>query len=147
MPRRTRLVTGLAVAAALSAPAAAVAADADATRTFTPVAVIDAPGFPDVLATRAGQALYWWTSDRPGKVNCTGACAEAWPPLYVPKGATVATKVRGVKGTFGTVRRPGGRRQVTYQGYPIYTYAHENRREVRCNDVNGWFVARARGLR
>jgi predicted lipoprotein with Yx(FWY)xxD motif len=58
----------------------------------------------------------------------------------------VPATIRGVAGRFGTVRRPDGRRQVTYQGRPIYSYAHEGPRQVLCNDVDGWFVARARGL-
>ena len=54
--------------------------------------------------------------------------------------------ITGVKGRFGTVIRPDGRRQVTLQGMPIYSYVNEGPRQVRCNNVNGWFVARARGL-
>jgi predicted lipoprotein with Yx(FWY)xxD motif len=52
--------------------------------------------------------------------------------------------VAGIKGTFGSIRRPDGRRQVTYNGLPIYTYVHEGPRQVLCNNVNGWFVVRLR---
>ncbi len=102
--------------------------------------------FGRVLATRAGQALYWWTPERDGRVRCTGSCARAWPPLIVSKSARVPATIKGVKGKFSTVRRPDGRRQVTYQGLPMYSYAGEGPRLVLCNDVDGWFVARARGL-
>ena len=43
-------------------------------------------------------------------------------------------------GTWGTIRRPNGRLQVTYNRLPLYAYAHEPPRVVRCNNVNGWFV-------
>jgi predicted lipoprotein with Yx(FWY)xxD motif len=100
--------------------------------------------FGAILATPKKQALYFWKVEKraSGKIRCTGACAKAWPPLYA-KGA-VARKIRGITGTFGTVRRPDGRRQVTFNGLPIYTYAHEGPEQVLCNNVNGWFVVRVR---
>jgi predicted lipoprotein with Yx(FWY)xxD motif len=100
--------------------------------------------FGPILATPKKQALYYWTVEKRagGKIRCTGSCARAWPPLYA-KGA-VPRKVRGVAGTFGTVRRPDGRRQVTFNGLAIYTYAHEGPTQVLCNNVNGWFVVRVR---
>ena len=64
------------------------------------------------------------------------------PPLDA-KGV-VPRKVSGIRGTFGTVRRPDGRRQVTFNGLAIYTYAHEGPGQVLCNNVNGWFVVRVR---
>lgn len=129
--------------AVLLAPAAASAAPAPVVRSVT--TFTDAT-FGKVLVTRSGQALYWWTRERGGLVRCTGACARAWPPLIIPKRATVAATIPGVKGRFGTVLRRDGRRQVTYQGMPIYAYANEGPRQILCNDVDGWFVARARGL-
>ena len=134
------LVCGL-----LAAPVVAQAAPA------SPPLVRPVTTFPDaqfgrVLATRSGQALYWWSRERDGRVRCTGSCARAWPPLVVRAGVRIPATLSGVKGRFGIVRRPDGRRQVTYQGLPLYSYAHEGPRRVLCNDVDGWFVARARGL-
>jgi predicted lipoprotein with Yx(FWY)xxD motif len=100
--------------------------------------------FGPILATPKKQALYYWSVEKRagGKIRCTGSCAKAWPPLYA-KGA-VAKKIRGIRGTFGAVRRPDGRRQVTFNGLAIYTYAHEGPEQVLCNNVGGWFVVRAR---
>jgi predicted lipoprotein with Yx(FWY)xxD motif len=35
-----------------------------------------------------------------------------------------------------TVERRNGRRQVTYDGMPLYFYAHEGRNQVLCHDVD-----------
>jgi predicted lipoprotein with Yx(FWY)xxD motif len=100
--------------------------------------------FGPVLATPKKQALYYWNVEKRarGKIRCVGACTKAWPPLYA-KGA-VPRKIRGINGTFGTIRRPDGRRQVTYNGLAVYTYAHEGPTHVLCNNVDGWFVVRLR---
>jgi predicted lipoprotein with Yx(FWY)xxD motif len=100
--------------------------------------------FGAILATPKKQALYYWQVEKRagGKIRCTGACAKLWPPLYAK--STVPKHVAGVKGTFGTIKRPAGRKQVTYNGLAVYTYAHEGPEQVLCDDVNGWFVVRLR---
>ena len=75
-------------------------------------------------------------------MRCTGTCAALWPPLTVRSGSAVPAHVTGIKGTFGVIRRPGGKLQVTHNRLPVYTYAHEGPGEVRCDNVNGWFVVR-----
>jgi len=142
------LALGVACALVLGLLVASGGGEPTATRApiVRPVTTFVDDTFGRVLATRAGKALYWWNREADGRVRCTGSCARAWPPLIVPTRARVPATIRGVKGRFGTVRRPDGRRQVTYQGRPVYSYAHEAPRQVLCNDVDGWFVARARGL-
>ena len=100
--------------------------------------------FGPILATPKKQALYYWNVEKRagGKIRCVGACAKAWPPLYA--NGAVPRKIRGISGTFGTIRRPDGRRQVTHNGLAVYTYAHEGPTQVLCNNVNGWFVVRVR---
>jgi predicted lipoprotein with Yx(FWY)xxD motif len=100
--------------------------------------------FGSILTTPKKQALYYWTVEKRagGKIRCTGPCARLWPPLYA-KGV-VPRHVAGIKGTFGAIRRPDGRRQVTYNGLAAYTYVHEGPRQVLCDNVNGWFVVRLR---
>jgi predicted lipoprotein with Yx(FWY)xxD motif len=117
--------------AAMSAPAA-------------PVTKIRVAGFGSVLARRDRQALYYWQVEKRagGKVRCTGTCAALWPPLLVRSAAAVPRRVAGIRGTFGVIRRPNGRLQVTHNGLPVYTYVHEGPGEVRCDNVNGWFVVR-----
>ena len=102
--------------------------------------------FGPILATQAKQALYYWSVEKRagGKVKCTGRCAKAWPPLIVRGRRAVPTRIAGIRGTFGTVRRPDGRIQVTRNRLPVYTYAHERPTQVLCDNVDGWFVVRLR---
>jgi predicted lipoprotein with Yx(FWY)xxD motif len=128
----------LALAGALAAPAGASSA------VHAPVAKIRATGFGYVLARRDRQALYYWQVEKRagGKIRCVGACAALWPPLLVRSAAELPRRVAGIRGTFGIIRRPNGRLQVTYNGLAVYTYVHEGPGEVRCDNVNGWFVVR-----
>lgn len=156
MNHRTALVAALvAVTASAGTAHAAVPRDA-AAPVAKPVSVEQAAyrkqvkklrtaAFGTVLVTLRNQALYYWTPEkrRPGTIVCTGSCAKAWPVLYVPKGAVVPRRLPGFKGVFGTIRRPGGRLQLTYNRLPLYTYAHEGPGQILCNDVDGWFVVRA----
>jgi predicted lipoprotein with Yx(FWY)xxD motif len=109
-----------------------------------PVTKLRASGFGYVLARRDRQALYYWQVEKRagGKIRCVGACAKAWPPLLVRSAAAVPKRVAGIRGTFGVIRRPSGRLQVTHNGLPVYTYAHEGPGQVLCDNVDGWFVVR-----
>jgi predicted lipoprotein with Yx(FWY)xxD motif len=104
--------------------------------------------FGRILFDGRGQALYAFTRDRRGGPSqCYGECAKAWP-VYFKKGAFRAGS--GVKrGEIGTTRRRDGRLQVTYNGWPLYFYAHEGPREVKCQNVEGfgglWLVVRPNG--
>jgi predicted lipoprotein with Yx(FWY)xxD motif len=75
-----------------------------------------------VLAGAKGLTLYYYTADKPGsgKSVCTGACAAAWPPLKAPVKAPAGVRMPG---PMGMITRPGGTRQVTINGYPVYYYA------------------------
>jgi predicted lipoprotein with Yx(FWY)xxD motif len=133
-----RLLLALTAVAALAGPAAGDAMSA------APVIKQKDKSFGNILATRGHKALYYWSVEKAagGKVRCTGACAKAWPPLLVRSRAAVPTRIAGIKGAFGTIRRPDGRLQVTHRGLPVYTYAHEGPNQVLCNNVDGWFVVR-----
>jgi predicted lipoprotein with Yx(FWY)xxD motif len=72
------------------------------------------------LTDGSGRALYLWVADSHGASVCSGACAQAWPPLLT-KGAPAAAGA--VKASYlGTVNRTGGATQVTYKGHPLYYY-------------------------
>jgi len=96
-----------------------------------------------------GRALYLWDADHGSKSTCSGACAQAWPPLTT----TATPKASGaVKASLlGTTKRKDGRLQVTYAGKPLYYYAHEGPGQVLCHNVqlNGgyWWVVGPDGKR
>jgi predicted lipoprotein with Yx(FWY)xxD motif len=72
------------------------------------------------LVDDKGRALYLWDADHGSKSTCSGACAEAWPPLTT----TGTPKASGaVKASLlGTSKRSDGSREVTYAGHPLYTF-------------------------
>lgn len=76
-----------------------------------------------VLANARGYTLYWYSKDAKdgGSPACTGQCLSAWPAV-TGKPAVSGTKLNGV---LGTITRPGGIVQATYNGYPLYTYADD----------------------
>jgi serine/threonine protein kinase/predicted lipoprotein with Yx(FWY)xxD motif len=70
-----------------------------------------------VLTDAAGFTLYWFAPDTPTLSKCSGSCASYWPPLKGPVAAGP-----GVTGKLGTITRPDGSVQATYEGHPLYTY-------------------------
>jgi predicted lipoprotein with Yx(FWY)xxD motif len=102
-----------------------------------------------MLYDDAGQAIYIWELEESDEPVCYDDCAEAWPPVLT-KGDPVA---RGDvdPALLATTRRRDGATQVTYNGHPLYYYAHEGPGEVKCHDVatHGglWWVVRPDGNR
>ncbi len=73
-----------------------------------------------VLTNAAGFTLYWFAPDTPTASHCTGSCASIWPPV---KGPVHAAPGVSLPGHFGTITRPDGTVQATYDGHPLYTYS------------------------
>jgi predicted lipoprotein with Yx(FWY)xxD motif len=74
-------------------------------------------GGATVLTNAKGFAVYSFAPDTMTKSNCSGACAAAWPPVKGP-----ATAGAGLTGKLGTIKRPGGSTQATFDGHPLYTF-------------------------
>jgi predicted lipoprotein with Yx(FWY)xxD motif len=72
------------------------------------------------LTGASGRALYLWVADTNGKSVCSGACAQAWPPLLTKATPTVSGGVNATD--VGTVKRSNGSEQVTYKGHPLYYF-------------------------
>jgi predicted lipoprotein with Yx(FWY)xxD motif len=104
--------------------------------------------FGTVLFDGRGRVLYGFTRDQRGRPSrCYGACATAWP-VYFAKGQLRAGK--GVKRSLiGTTRRRDGRRQITYNGWPLYYYVDDGVGQVLCQNVEEfgglWLVVRPSG--
>jgi predicted lipoprotein with Yx(FWY)xxD motif len=71
-----------------------------------------------VVTNSKGMTLYWFAPDTSTTSKCLGSCATYWPPVVGP-----VTAGSGVTGTLGTITRPGGATQATYDGHPLYAYA------------------------
>ena len=136
---RLLVVTALVLAAAALLGSQALAAPHDA----SPVVKVNAPKFGAIIATKGHLALYTWNREKDKKVHCTGACATTWPPLLVAAHTMVTKHVAGVMGTFGTIVRPDGKTQVTWDGRPLYTYHGDTPTKILCNGVDGWYVVKA----
>ena len=89
--------------------------------------------FGRMLFDDRGQAIYLFERERDGRPACYDACAAAWPPVLT-EGPPVARG--GLRpALLDVVERRDGSRQVTYGGWPLYFYAHEDPGEVLCHDV------------
>ena len=125
------LVAGLATVASLS-PGAAAAATARVV-THRPsmhpnvrtagLISITVTKYGSVLADRSRFTLYLLSTEAGTKLHCkSSACLATWPPLLITKGQKISIG-SGVKGKVGTVARSSTTLQVTFSGYPVYTFA------------------------
>lgn len=73
-----------------------------------------------IIVNSEGLTLYDFHKDKGGTSACYGACAAAWPPLLTegnPQAQGAAERSQ-----LGTTKRKDGTIQVTYNGWPLYTY-------------------------
>jgi predicted lipoprotein with Yx(FWY)xxD motif len=110
------------------------------------ITVASVPQAGKVLVDSKGFTLYYFEKDKGGKSACYGACAKVWPPL------TGTPKVEGgaMSSEVGTSKRSDGTTQVTYAGWPLYTYAADTKPgEAKGTDVKSfgatWYPLHANG--
>lgn len=114
---------------AASAPAASASATPTTAATPTPAPVAPAsvvatqnPQLGTILANPQGRTLYYFLPERGGKIVCSSsACTTYWPPSLVAGGNPTGSA--GVTGQLGLVMRAGGAQQITYNTWPLYTFA------------------------
>jgi predicted lipoprotein with Yx(FWY)xxD motif len=102
-------------------------AEAEPEGEATPISLGEAAEVGKVLVDSEGMTLYYFQKDQKGsgKSKCEGACAEAWPPLTT-EGEPEA--MAGVKASMlGTIEREDGTTQVTYAGWPLYTFVEDKK--------------------
>ena len=113
-----------------SSPAAASTGSAGAAATSTvTLSARSVPGVGTVLVNGQGQTLYLLTSEKGGKVTCTASngCTKFWPEITLPKGTTAAKAGSGVEPSLlGSVKDASGNVEVTYHGWPVYTYVGDS---------------------
>lgn len=112
-----------------------------ATEVVVASAVSNAKIGRSILVNPAGKTLYKFSADTDAMSACTGSCAAAWPPLTVASGTTPKGG-SGATGTFGTINRSDGTRQVTYDGEPLYTFSGDS----SAGEVNGQNITSDGGI-
>ena len=112
---RTSAAPGSAYASAAASPSGASASASPAALTVRKTRA----GY--VLANAAGYTIYWFARDHRGSPRsaCTGRCLLVWLPVT---GHPVAAKGLTLDAVLGTITRPDGVVQATYDGYPLYTF-------------------------
>ena len=90
-----------------------------------PITVGTASGVGKVLVDSNGMTLYYFEKDQNGESACYGPCAKGWPPL------TTEGKPQAGEGAMasklGTTERKDGTTQVTYAGWPLYTFVEDKK--------------------
>jgi predicted lipoprotein with Yx(FWY)xxD motif len=105
--------------------------------------------FGTMLFNEKKQAIYIWEVEKSEKPECYGDCTEAWPPVLAYGTPRATGEVKSE--LLGTVKRTDGTTQVTYNGHPLYYYAHEAPGEVKCHNISThgglWWVIQPNGNR
>jgi len=85
----------------------------------------------NILVDSRGRTLYLFGADTGTKSACSGACAVNWPPLIASGTPTAGS---GAKASLvSTSTRSDGKKQVTYNGHPVYLFAADQ----QAGDTNG----------
>ncbi len=114
------------------------------------VSVGSATGAGKVLVDSKGMTLYYFEKDTQGssKSTCYGSCASLWPPQTtsgMPKASGGAQQSK-----LDTIKRTDGTTQVTYAGWPLYTYAADTKPgDAKGTDIKSfggtWYPLHANG--
>jgi predicted lipoprotein with Yx(FWY)xxD motif len=94
-----------------------------------------------ILVNLKGLTLYSLSAETHGKFICKGSCLKIWHPLYFAAGVKPTGPVK-----LGTIKRPdNGKRQVTFDGRPLYTFEEDKKAgDVKgqgIKDVGTWHAA------
>jgi predicted lipoprotein with Yx(FWY)xxD motif len=101
-----------------------------------------------VLVDSEGRTLYDFHKDKGSTSACYGACASAWPPLLTE--GNPQAQGPADRSMLGTTKRKDGTEQVTYNGWPLYTYAGDQKPgEANGNDISQfgaqWYALQPNG--
>jgi predicted lipoprotein with Yx(FWY)xxD motif len=90
------------------------------------------------MAKANGIVVYTYAKDKKGgPPTCTGSCASVWAPVT---GMPKAGPADNFPGTFGVVTS-GGKKVITYNGYPLYIYVGAPPLSTKGNGIDGvWHV-------
>lgn len=77
-----------------------------------------------VLTDSQGRTLYSADVEKGGRIMCTGECLSFWTPVDASS-AQAKTAGADLSLALGVVQRPGGARQLTFDGKPLYSFTEE----------------------
>ena len=105
----------------------------------TQVLIVERSKLGWVLAEASGFVVYTYGGDsKGGSPTCTGTCAALWPAVT---GLPQAGPADTLPGTLGTVTMANGAKQITYNGYPLYTLKGAGALSTKGNGMQGkWHV-------
>jgi predicted lipoprotein with Yx(FWY)xxD motif len=105
----------------------------------TTVIIVQHSNLGWVMAKADGYVVYTYAKDsKDGAPTCTGSCASVWTPVT---GMPKAGPADNFPGSFGVVTGAGGTKVITYNGYPLYTYAGASTLSTKGNGIDGaWHV-------
>jgi predicted lipoprotein with Yx(FWY)xxD motif len=105
----------------------------------TQVLIIERSKLGWVLAEASGLVVYTYGGDtKGGSPTCTGGCAALWPAVT---GLPQAGPADTLPGPLGTVAMPNGAKQITYNGYPLYTLKGAGALSTKGDGMDGkWHV-------
>ncbi|HUQ00749.1 MAG TPA: hypothetical protein VM093_09860 [Aeromicrobium sp.] len=78
-----------------------------------------------IVVDGKGRTVYTYADDDQGgaKSTCKDACLDAWPPVPAP----AKPDVDDLSGDVGVAKDANGDSQLTYNGWPLYYYAGDQK--------------------
>jgi predicted lipoprotein with Yx(FWY)xxD motif len=89
------------------------------------VALRSLEGLGNVLVDSKGFTFYSPNEERSGGIRCTGSCTSIWVPLTLPKSSSGPTASSNLTAKLGTLKRPDGMSQVTFDRKPLYRFVQD----------------------
>jgi predicted lipoprotein with Yx(FWY)xxD motif len=94
-----------------------------------------------ILVGSSGRTVYLFTKDGKNHSTCTGACAQAWPPLTASGKPSAGKGVAASK--LGEIKAS---HQVTYAGHPLYYWQGDSKAgQTTGEGVNNFYVVATSG--
>jgi predicted lipoprotein with Yx(FWY)xxD motif len=105
----------------------------------TTVLIVQHSNLGWVMAKADGHVVYTYAKDsKDGAPTCTGSCASVWAPVT---GTPKSGPADNFPGSFGVVTGAGGKKVITYNGHPLYTYVGAAPLTTKGNGIDGvWHV-------
>jgi len=141
--KHLKLAVALLAIAALGSSATAFAGTAHTSAAQT-VVNTKHTSLGTIIVNGSGQTLYLDAGDKPPHFACTGGCLQAWPPLIA--NGTLKAKGSAKQSLLKTVKGANGKKWVTYNGHPLYTFASDSSSNPTSGEgVNGFYVVSPAG--